>query len=94
MFFICWIILAILCGSFASKRGRDGGRWFFIALIFSPLIGFIGLLISDDKQPEIALNNAVNNKELKKCLYCAELIKTEATKCKHCGADLPAPASL
>ncbi|MFM9835122.1 MAG: zinc ribbon domain-containing protein [Methylophilaceae bacterium] len=31
-------------------------------------------------------------KESKKCLYCAELIKKDATKCKHCGADLPSLA--
>jgi len=26
----------------------------------------------------------------KKCPHCAELVKTEATVCKHCGRDLPA----
>ncbi|HRV29679.1 MAG TPA: zinc ribbon domain-containing protein [Spirochaetia bacterium] len=27
------------------------------------------------------------------CPYCAETIKREATRCKHCGSDIPKVAA-
>ncbi|WP_443025711.1 zinc ribbon domain-containing protein [Sphingomonas sp. PB2P12] len=26
---------------------------------------------------------------MRRCPYCAETVRTEATKCKHCGSQLP-----
>jgi hypothetical protein len=85
MFIIGWFVFSIAVGYFATSKGRDPGRWFVIALIISPLIAGILLLISQD----ISEQEALKDGQLKKCPHCAENVKKEAIKCKHCGADLP-----
>jgi len=84
MLIFWWIVLSVVIGYFATKKGRDPGRWFVIALITSPLLAGIFLLVSSDITEQEELKDGV----LKKCNLCAELIKKEAVKCKHCGADL------
>jgi uncharacterized membrane protein YhdT len=84
IFLITWVIFALVIGSFASSKGRDSGRWFVISILLSPIIAGLLVLISKDISEQEALRDGL----LKKCLYCAEPVKKEATKCKHCGADL------
>jgi ribosomal protein L40E len=71
-------------------------RWWVTAifgiLVFGlSMIVFIGLLVAaNDKINNLKQKNLeyIADGELKKCPYCAELIKAEATVCKHCGRDL------
>jgi hypothetical protein len=88
-FIIIWFLLAGLVGYVALKKGRSEVTYFFLSLFLSPLIGFLILLAAGDDE-----EGTLQRGELKKCLYCAELIKIEAIKCKHCGADLNSEIKL
>ena len=49
--FLLWILLAVVCGSLGRERKIGGTGAFIIAILFSPLIGFIVVFASSKKQP-------------------------------------------
>lgn len=66
---------------YAKVKGRSQVKWYFIALLFNPLIVAAILFCMKDISEEAL------NKDTKVCDMCAERILIDAKKCKHCGSD-------
>ena len=70
----------------ARSRGRSQVRWFFLGFLLGPL-GFVLLLFIPKTQAKKD-EEAFDRGELRKCPSCAELVKSETVKCRHCGDPL------
>lgn len=75
-----WLVFSILVGVYADKKGRSGIGFFFLALILSPLVGFIVAALSDTKNEKVAQQSGI-----KKCPDCAEYVQADARVCRFCG---------
>ena len=83
-----WFVLAVVVGVIASNRGRSGFGWFVLSALISPLIGLILVLALRTPAADPSSDGLH-----KQCLACAEWVKRDALKCKHCGESLNASAS-
>lgn len=92
-FFILWFLFSMIVGAVASAKGHSGFLFFLLALLLSPLLGLIIALVlpSDSTQSE---NELLASGARRKCPKCAELVRAEATVCKHCQHSFSAAPEL
>lgn len=85
---LVWLVLGVAAAAIASGKGRSGLGWFLIGFLLGPFGFLASLLVSGNQQKLDA--RALAAGQSKKCPFCAEVIKIEATVCRFCGKDLPA----
>lgn len=80
---LIWISFVGLIACWAHQWGRDWLAWAALSLFLSPLVSGIALAVSGENEDAVAYSSCQ-----KKCPFCAEWVKEEALKCKHCGAEI------
>ena len=81
--FLLIALLSRLAGLIAGVAERKGRDWksFFVLSLFFPLIMWIVVTV-------IASDPSTQQSGSKTCPQCAELVKSQARLCKHCGSKL------
>lgn len=85
------IIICAILGCIPAIIASNKGRSFFAWWIYGALLFIFALIHSlCIKKDHKAIERSQRSEGLVKCPFCAEMIKPEAIKCKHCGSDIKA----
>lgn len=95
-----YVALAVQVARAAVNKGRNFAPWFWIALVFGLILPAIVLAVLKDERypaftgsPHVAWGESttpqtLENDQYRACPMCAEPIRVEAIKCKHCQSML------
>ena len=84
---ISGIIFGVGSAISAANKGRSIFLWFLIGFLIGPFGFILSLVVA--KNTKAIEEKAINSGEMRKCPFCAEIVKSEAKICKHCSKELP-----
>ncbi len=83
------ILIAVVLGLIPAFIAKNKGRSFPVWWLYGFLLFIVAFIHSLFLKPS---NRKVEETQMKeglvKCPFCAEMIKPEAVKCKHCGSEI------
>lgn len=72
------LLLCALVGKWAASKGRSAAFWFCASVLITPVLAAV----------LVGFGTKIGHAALRKCPDCREMVKHDATKCKHCGTTL------
>lgn len=83
---VFWLVCGAITYYLYINKGRSGFRGFATGFLFGPFGILFSLFLSSN---QAGLDQQkVKSGEFVECPHCAELIKTQAKRCKHCQTDI------